>query len=57
MGEKSVLKVFDANGIVQEHEIIFLSKVLSYKNVTIFFYENDSFQVMVNNEPVFCSGK
>lgn len=52
-----IQKVFDRNGDVQEDEIILIQKVITFKNVTIFFYEDNTFQIMVDDLPVFCNGK
>lgn len=52
---RMLLKIFDQNGQVMDEDVIILKDILSFKNITIFVYEDDSFQIMMNNEPVFSS--
>lgn len=49
---KGCVKVFDWNGNVNE-ELVACVAIISRKNVTIFFYDDHSFQVMVNDHCVY----
>jgi hypothetical protein len=49
---KGCLKVVDANGDVIE-ELVACTGILSHKNVTLFFYDDHSFQVMINDICVY----
>jgi hypothetical protein len=52
-GFNMVPKIFDQNGNVCQDEIICLKTILTFENVTVFFFEDHTFQVMVNHQPVF----
>lgn len=49
---KKCLKVVDPNGDVTD-ELVACTAILSQKNVTLFFYDDRSFQVMVNDICVY----
>lgn len=53
MKRKVIPRIFDCNGYVDENQIVRCTNILSHYNVTIFFYEDDSFQVMVNDQVVY----
>jgi hypothetical protein len=49
---RGCLKVFDANGEIVD-DLVACTGILSRKNITVFFYDDNSFQVMVDDVCVY----
>ena len=50
---KGEIKIFDANGNVCEDSVVALRQILSFDNVTIFFYDDETIQIMVENQVMY----
>jgi hypothetical protein len=48
-----VIKIFDADGNVCEDSVVACRQILSYNNVTIFFYDDRTIQIMVDHLPMY----
>ena len=47
---QKVLKIFDADGNVCEDCVVACTQIFSHENTTIFFYDDQSIQIMVNDQ-------
>jgi hypothetical protein len=50
---QKVTKIFDADGNVCEDSVVACKRIISFDNVVIFVYDDQTIQIMVDNQPKY----